>query len=513
MPHAYRRGKYLHLRWLRADGSWASKSRNPDTGLRWVSEEQAEAWGETRELLERLGLVKDEKPSADGGHTEDKREITVAEWFARWWPAQDLGLRSRGNYDYLFEAYILPEWGERELGSITAIEVNQWEQRLVAAGYKRGGVATGARSKFATLLGDAVIEGLIGSNPALRQRNRGRRSGVGTAGRAQEKVWTSAREALFIAERLGVLGRDDEFVFGLLGPYSGMRWAERVGLQPKYVRPHSLRVDWQLEEDNGKLYLLPPKDDSNRDIDLPPFLSLLLANLITARDGQRCRCATKEIKDQVEQPCQGGERWVFLGPRHGHYRNSNFARDLLDPAADGRYREEKGKRHRPARRVLVNLGEGAVWPGEPWPHWESVIRGKGSGSRVYDPGDGRIALAEWMPVADGLSAHGDRHAHSTMLGDLGTPLALRDDRMGHVSPENRGMRRTYTHVSDESRAKLRDDLQELFDASLAQRAWYGLRSPVPALDALLAPFRDGKREPVSPVVRLATVIPLYAATG
>lgn len=508
MAHAKTRGKHVHLRWKRADGTWGSASRNPDTGLRWASEAEAEKWGEDREVLERLGLVA--QPETQQAAPE---EVTVEEWFATWWPAQDLGLRTRGNYAYLFEAYILPEWGRRALSSITASEVNKWEQRLLAAGYERGGVAGGARSKFATFLGDAVTEGLIGSNPALRQRNRGRRSGVGTAGRTREKVWTSARDALLLAERLGVLGRVDDFALGLMLPYTGMRWGEAVGLQPTYVRLGSLRVDWQLAEDGGRFYLMPPKDDSNRVIDLPPFLSCLLSDLKQTRDGQRCRCKPVTVEDQKEQPCQGGGRFVFLGPRHGHLRNSNYGRDFLDPAADGRYAEEKGKRYRPARRVLVNLGEGTLWPGQPWPHWESVIRGRGSGSRRYDPGDDRLALAEWAPIAAGLSAHGDRHAHSTWLGDLGTPVALRDDRMGHVSPENRGMRRTYTHVSDESRAKLRDDLQELFEVSLAQRAWFGMRSPVPALDALLSPFRDGKREPISPIVRLATVIPLRAATG
>jgi hypothetical protein len=124
-----------------------------------------------------------------------------------------------------------------------------------------------------------------------------------------------------------------------------------------------------------------------------------------------------------------------------------------------------------------------------------------------------VALAEWVPIAAGLSGHGLRHAHSTWLGDLGTPVALRDDRMGHVSPENRGMRRTYTHVSEESRAKLCADLQELFEVSLAQRAWFSLQSPVPFVNALLAPFREGKREVIPPFSRLATVIPLRAATG
>ncbi len=512
MPHASRRGKYIHLRWLRADGTWGSTSKDPETGLRWVSEEQAEAWGETRELLERLGLAPDDrKTKAD--KPEDKGALTVADWFARWWPAQDLGLRSRGNYEYLFEAYILPEWGRRELGSITANEVNQWELRLIEAGYQRDGVPSGSRTKFATLMGDAVVEGLIDSNPALRPRRRGRRSGVGTAGRKAEKVWTTSRDTLLFAERLGVLGRDDDFVFGMLLGFTGMRWAEAVGLEPGHVHPGHVRVEWQLEEAKGKLYKLPPKDDSHRSIDTPPFLSHLLGHLKQLRDGQRCRCKPAEIPDQTEQPCQGGVRYMFLGPRLGHPRNSNYGRDFFNPAADGKYTEEKGARFRPARRVLVNLGPGTVWPGEPWPHWGSVIGGKGSGSRVYDPADESVALAEWMPIADGLSGHGLRHAHSTLLGDLGTPLALRDDRMGHVSPDNRGMRRTYTHVSQDSRIKLCGDLQEVLEVALAQRAWFSPRSAVPLLDAMLAPFRDGKKEPVPPVARLATVIPLFAATG
>lgn len=56
---------------------------------------------------------------------------------------------------------------------------------------------------------------MIGSNPAVRQRNRGRRSGVRRP--EEEKVWSSPLEGLLVAERASILsGRDDEFVLTLL---------------------------------------------------------------------------------------------------------------------------------------------------------------------------------------------------------------------------------------------------------------------------------------------------------
>lgn len=73
-------------------------------------------------------------------------------------------------------------------------------------------------------------------------------------------------------------GRDDEFVAGIVKGYTGMRWGEIVGLEPEFVRPKSIRVEWQLYElDTGELHRCPPKDDSYRDIDTPDFLASLLS--------------------------------------------------------------------------------------------------------------------------------------------------------------------------------------------------------------------------------------------
>jgi integrase len=37
----------------------------------------------------------------------------------------------------------------------------------------------------------------------------------------------------------------------------------------------------------------------------------------------------------------------------------------------------------------------------------------------------------WTPVAPGLTPHGLRHSHKTVMDELGVPAKLQDDRMGH----------------------------------------------------------------------------------
>jgi hypothetical protein len=54
---------------------------------------------------------------------------------------------------------------------------------------------------------------------------------------------------LLIAERAALLsGRDDEFVAIAEMAYTGMRWAEIVGLETEYVRGRQVRVEWQPYE-------------------------------------------------------------------------------------------------------------------------------------------------------------------------------------------------------------------------------------------------------------------------
>jgi integrase len=404
-----------------------------------------------------------------------------------------------------------------------------------------------------------VTEGLIGSNPALRQRHRGRRSGVGTAGRGKEKQALTPFEALTLAERMGVMsGRDDEFIMGILMSWGALRYGEVIGLQREYVRLGMIRIDEQLVEADGDFYLLPPKDDSNRNVDTPPFLQGLLNRQLAAYPDRRCACKPKTIEGQQEQPCKGGGAFVFLGERGGHPRNSNFARRVFDPAADGRYPTSKGKRGRENRPVLVELD--SAWPGRPIPAWPAAVAGRpyefppvrgfqrrplGLGVNAASSRADLVAfaisqgvveeeahgltrdaildrfvrstyvsadapVASWAPIKDGLTPHElARHTHSTWLMDLRTPVKLRDERMGHASPDTRGMRGTYSHTTPESRVWLRGELERLWEGALARRAWFGLRSPVAALDEMLTPFRDGRLKPIAPYEGRGEVIEFH----
>ena len=71
---------------------------------------------------------------------------------------------------------------------------------------------------------------------------------------------------LLVAERAALLsGRDDEFVALVTMGFTGVRWGELVGLEPQFVRPEAIRVEWQLYElDNGRFERCPPQDESRR---------------------------------------------------------------------------------------------------------------------------------------------------------------------------------------------------------------------------------------------------------
>lgn len=88
----------------------------------------------------------------------------------------------------------------------------------------------------------------------------------------------------------------------------------------------------------------------------------------------------------------------------------------------------------------------------------------------------------WRPLAPGLTPHGLRHTHKTMMEELGTPPKLMDERMGH---QDGSVQARYSHVTAPMRAHLMAGLTELWEQSLAARRQLNLASPIPALHRLL----------------------------
>jgi integrase len=341
--------------------------------------------------------------------------------------------------------------------------------------------ARAARTLLGTILGDAATTKppLIPYNPALRSRNRGRRTGRRLQ-LSPQRAWAAPLETLLLAERAALMtGRDEDFTMILTIGYTGLRWGEAIGLERGYLHPGEIHVEWQLRELNGRFHRLPPKDDSYRSpawepclpVDLPPFLSGLLTRQIQDHPHPQYGCATLH---------GGGGRYVFLGPDGGHYRRSNYARRVFRPACDGHH-EAAGDR--PNKLVIADT---TTWPGIPIAAWPPA-----GPSADYAPPRGRgiqvirddIPLACWLPIKLGLTVHGLRHGHKTWMAEDGIPEILAEQRLGHQVP---GMRGLYAHASDRMRDDLRHALQARWEDSLRDRAAIAPRSPVPLLDELIS---------------------------
>ncbi|WP_086777053.1 LacI family DNA-binding transcriptional regulator [Streptomyces griseus] len=432
--------------------------------------------------------------------------VTFAQYANEWIKGVDLAASTMQNYPRSL-AHLLRYFGDIPLRDITTTTVSAWEthQRTMSA---VSSVRT-YRSLLHLILGDAVEADLIDKNPAERRRGRGRRHGRSRK-RGPEKAITSMLGTLLIAERASLLtGRDDEFVAHIDKSYTGKRWGEVVGMETKFARPESRthRIEWQLYElDSGQFERCPPKDDSYRNVDSPPFLCDLISGHIARTNPQPCNChgqtylysgrgttarrggptlrevaqlagvstgtvsnvlnrpdtVAAKTRDRVEKAVAevGFVRQIGPSREAAHWRRSGHATWIFTPAATGWYPK---KAPQDAHPVPVTAGP---WPGIP-------VRGRGASGR---------AEACWVPIKDELTRHGIRHGHRTLMEELGTPKVLMDDRMGH---EDGSVSAGYSHVTDTMRARLMEQLTEVWFASLDERLELHPRSAVPVLDRLL----------------------------
>ena len=257
----------------------------------------------------------------------------------------------------------------------------------------------------------------------------------------------------------------------------------------------------------------------------------MLSGHLDASADRKCTC-----RNGKEPWCPGSE-YVFLGPERGHFRRSSYSERFFRPSADGWYLPRGGKNSRPALPVLITDPE--WFPGRPVPPWPAAVPGEdfrpptgrghirlvsdeqrgrcsGCGRGQLRRSDGRLiahdgishpgrcpgsghlpaedaTVASWLPILHGLTPHGLRHGLQTWMDEDGIPDVLKTERMGHEMP---GMHGVYGHVSPGMRAALKAALQARWEASLRERARTSTHSIVPALDALLAPYRD-----TTPVIR------------
>lgn len=500
MGFAENRGTYYRGRYKLEDGKYGTVKDGEGRTVRYQKKRDAKQAADAAEVEVRAGT-----------HVDPTVIPTFAQYVNTWWSAQDLAASTMQNYPSHIQGHLLPYFGDTLITSITRTEVDAWDKAQRAL-YAASSVTT-YRSILHLILQDAVedVPAML-VNPAARRRGRGKRAGR-SKNRGPEKVVTTPLGALLLAERAAILSsRADEFVEIITTAYTGMRWGETVGLARAAVRPSSIQIEEQLYELNdGTLNRCPPKDDSYRTLDLPPFLSALLGEHLRRTAAPPCPCHEMRtvfraagLRQELRVPrariaelagvsaatvsrartrpdlvSQAAHERVHAAmaelavtesanPEHvmPHWSRDGHRHQVLTPAASGWY-PKNGVRE-PARPVCV-VAAGEQWPG-------SVVRGRWSADQ---------ADACWAPVAAGLTNHGLRHCHATWLEDIGTPKVLVDERMGHIDGS---VSARYKHVTQGMRDRMLAGLTDLWVESLTARAALSPSSPVEVLNRLLQEF-------------------------
>ncbi|ROO82532.1 phage integrase family protein [Actinocorallia herbida] len=513
MASAEKRGLYWRGRYELPKHLW-NDPKKPKKGT--ISRDEFDQpFAREQDALNAAILKEEEIKRAGPGWRDPKKgDITVREWLEpdKWWRGVDVEPATDRNTRYLIEYHILPRWGERPLNSIIdRKEVDEWERSIpklvkaVGKGTYAKRTAKDARNLLSVILGDAVPE-RIDVNAAARQKGRGRkrdRKQAVVSAELQEEKFATPIEALLIAERAGILtGRDDECWLLISTAWTGMRWGEAIGARRSYLQPGKSRYRLleQLQELDG-FNLVPPKDDSTRIVDLPPFLLALTEQQADRTRGKVCSTCSGKC---------GATDYLFLTRNAAHPSRSDFGERVWHPAADGATPEIGGAQPRPKMPVLEDARSGLLlrpaWPyadiddpsasyepprGGGRPRWDApYVSGVGCPTCEAAPGAGcrsatggkipqhsarrRMAVdldmyyapVSWRPLKVGLTPHGLRHSQQTWLRAARIDPVLIKERLGH---EKRGMSEHYTHITEEMRAELREVLESLWWKAIDER--------------------------------------------
>ena len=264
-------------RYKKPDGTWGSEPGFPTKKL-------AEDWGGQQEAAISEGRWVDPELS------RKKFGVFAREWMA----AQKPRGRTTMNRWERLDAHLLPRWKDAPLISVNWFEVEAWARTLTCA---RSTV------KDCVQLMTRIMNGAVDARHLLVNPMAGRRLTGLPADPAAKK---SDEETVATPEAVLELGRRLGPVYGLhivTDAFTGLRYEELAGLHRDNAlrerrQKHDggiftcpvLRVDadkgalaeYYVRDEEGKRKMFrgleaPKNPQSARDVDLPPFLAVLLA--------------------------------------------------------------------------------------------------------------------------------------------------------------------------------------------------------------------------------------------
>ncbi len=191
--------------------------------------------------------------------------ISVEEYATAWLASRPgLRIRTRETYEGQLRRHVFPVLGPVYLNALTPRAIREWHSALVNGGDMSANTAAKCYRVLRTILGTAVHDELIISNPC-------KLPGAGVE-RVAERPTATVVEVLHAADSMPEHLR----LIVLLAGFCGLRVGELLGLERRHVNllRGSLTVEQQEHQlKHGELIVGPPKSDAGRrTIALPPFL-------------------------------------------------------------------------------------------------------------------------------------------------------------------------------------------------------------------------------------------------
>ncbi|MFD6097159.1 tyrosine-type recombinase/integrase [Nocardiopsis flavescens] len=424
--------------------------------------------------------------AAANGEEEEKRKkantITVNEWAQEWLTKINVEKSSRRRYIGNLNNHVLPQWGHWRVRDLAQAqqEYQNWKEQLRAEGYAYN-TRTQIQSLFSSLCIAAMQEELLTKNPTVVLYGRGR-----MADRYEERdeavpVVFSPYEVFLIAERSAALTRrDDEFVLVVTKYFTGMRIGELMGIPRADISPNFQLTHQLYQDSTTNLEYRHVKNAHRRRIDLPPFLVSLLrhqsenvAHPHLPPDTKWCPCGDN-VEPKYRHPPKS---LLFTGKgQHQHWEHGAFRNTVFYPAARGWFYPSQKAQARPVY-IQPRADGGPLGPFD----YDDRYR-----PRATD------AVACWTPFDLNAVPHHLRHSLRSLLDELWVPTPLIEERMGHDerSEGRRSVAKRYSHATDQMRARLMEELEEVWMQTLIRRKRMGVVSPVSLVNSLLEKIDD-----------------------
>jgi integrase len=264
------------------------------------------------------------------------RKLTVRVWHDRWVKARNVEPATAAKDASQLRTHVLPQWGDWPLQSIGRLDVQTWVKAMTHAGVGPSTVV-GAYHRFAAMLSDAVLEGVLAASPC-------REIDLPKVVKPEPR-WLSRHEydrvQLALATRTMAVARTDRRVpdpqapmwqaYVGLGCFSGLRPGEMAGLDVEHLDLDRNLVRVQQVMTRYGLRAYPKNSASQRWVPFPQEVAALL---------------WRWVGDRASGP-------VFVSPEGARLDDRNFARRVWAPAL-----KEAGV---PACRVYVMRHTAASW--------------------------------------------------------------------------------------------------------------------------------------------------------